>query len=161
MTSFDVLQEQTLAFRRAIVRMLEEQSHRADIKPPTWNNTLHWHAGHLITTPRVLTYGLMGEPLGVPKEYRAWFAKGTSPDGWGDAPIPSYSELVSSIVDLTVPVLDEWRVRGDEPFPEPYPTSVGAVLRTPAQALSFSLAHDGTHMGMIQALIRGLNGMGA
>jgi hypothetical protein len=159
MIDWSILREQTLGFRRAIAGMLEGEGRRAGIRPPTWNNNLHWHAGHLITTPRILTYGLMGEPIGVPEEYRKWFAKGSSPADWGDDPVPSFEELAGRLVDVIPPLFDAFEARADEPFPRPYPTSVGVLLRTPAEALSFSLAHDGTHMGMIQALRRGLNGI--
>jgi hypothetical protein len=47
----------------------------------------------------------------------------------------------------------------DEPFLQPYTTSAGVVLHTPAQALNFSLAHDGIHMGLMMALKRGLDAM--
>lgn len=161
MADWEQLLEFTMGFRRAIVGMLEGEADRADILPPTWNNNLHWHAGHLVTTPRLLTLGLLGEPLGIPETYRRWFAKGTSPADWAEADaVPSFDELVPVILDQTPALFEQLRPIADKPLANPYTTSVGVTLRTPAEALRFSLVHDGTHMGMIQALRRGLNGMG-
>jgi hypothetical protein len=47
----------------------------------------------------------------------------------------------------------------DEPFLEPYTTTVGVVLHSPAEALNFSMTHDGIHLGMLLALKRGLDAM--
>ncbi len=160
MSDWEQLLDYTMGFRRAITGMLDGEAERADTIPATWNNNLHWHAGHLVTTPRVLTLGLLGEPLGIPDPYRKWFAKGSSPSDWADAEgLPGFEDLVPVIVDQTPALFEQLRPIADRPFPNPYTTSVGVTLRTPADALRFSLVHDGTHMGMIQALRRGLNGM--
>jgi hypothetical protein len=155
--SFDNVREQTLTLRRTLVKKMQTLADKADVIPPGWNNNLRWHAGHLVVTPRNLTHGIAGEPLGVPAEYRIWFGKGSSPREWGNAPIPSYAQLLDEMVsqaeahfavlakrDLTVP------------FANAYPTTPGIVLETPAQALVFSFMHDGIHLGMVLALARAL-----
>jgi hypothetical protein len=160
MIDWKAIKDQTMGFRTAIVGLLSTESERADIRPPTWNNTLHWHAGHLVTTPRLLTLGLLQEPLDIPADYRRWFAKGTSPKDWtaNDA-IPSFESLLDVIIERTPVLFDALEDRAETPFTTPYQTSVGILLRNPMEALTFSLVHDGTHMGMIMALKRGLDGM--
>lgn len=158
MISLDTLTDQTLGTRQAIVKLLKtvpiEQS---DTVPPTWHNNARWHAGHLLITPCLLTYGIMQEPLPVPEEYRAWFAKGTSPEAWDNPEaIPGYIDLVDDIVPLSGRLFDDLRDRMDTQFIEPYTTSVGIVLKTPAEALNFSLLHDGIHFGSLLALVRAL-----
>ena len=156
MIVIDTLRAQTLGFRKAIAGMLREDADRADEIPPNWNNNLRWHAGHLIVTPRLLTFGLAGEPLGVPEDYRKWFAKGSGPRGWGNDPVPPFVELVDALVASIETIFQSMNGRMERPFPQPYTTSLGIVLSTPAESLNFSLAHDAMHLGMVMALRREL-----
>jgi hypothetical protein len=159
MIDWNTLKAQTLGYRSAIASLARNETDRVRTIPPTWNNNLHWHAGHLVVTPCLLTYGLMGEPLPIPAEYRRWFAKGTSPAGWNGETLPSYEKLADEMLEIVPGIFADFENRTDTPYAGPYATSIGVPLNTPAEALTFSLAHDGIHFGMIQALIRGLNGM--
>jgi hypothetical protein len=160
MTPTDTLIDQTLSMRQMIVKLLKSiPLEQASSIPPTWHNNAHWHAGHLIVTPALITHGIAKEPLGVPEEYRTWFAKGSSPAGWGQDAVPAYTDLCDDLVPSSGRLFESLRGRLDEPFLEPYTTSVGVVLHTPAQALNFSMAHDGIHLGMLMALKRGLDAM--
>lgn len=158
---WNTLKLQTIGFRRRIAELLEPEADRAHIIPPAWNNNLHWHAGHLVVTPHLLTSDNMGEPIGVPEEYRRWFAKGSSPRSWAGEDIPPFSSLVKQLESTAVELFDAFRDRAGEEFPEPFRTSTGVTLHTPADALLFSLAHDGFHLGSILALLRALNAMPA
>lgn len=156
MTSLDAVKDQTLKLRAMIARLVAEDKHRADVIPAGWNNNLRWHVGHLITTPHLLTQALMGEPLTMPAEYRALFAKGTSPAGWQGQEVPPLDTLLGQMTACSEAIFEAFAARADEPFPQPYTTSVGVVLATPAQSLLFSQAHDGIHLGMVMALRRAL-----
>lgn len=158
MISLDTLTDQTLGTRQAIVKLLKSiPIEQTDTVPPTWHNSARWHAGHLLITPCLLTYGILQEPLPVPEEYRQWFAKGTCPKDWANPEaVPGFVDLVDEIVPLSGRLFDDLRPRMDTPFIEPYTTSVGVVLKSPAEALNFSLMHDGIHLGMLLALARAL-----
>jgi hypothetical protein len=158
MISVDTLIDQTLGLRQTIVKLLKSiPIEHADTIPPTWHNNARWHAGHLLITPCMITYGIMKEPLPLPAEYRQWFAKGSSPAGWENPEaMPGFIDLVDDIVPSAGRLFDDLKPRLEEPFIEPYATSAGPVLRTPAEALNFSLAHDGIHLGMLMALVRAL-----
>jgi len=156
--SSSYLKDQTLAVRRMIAGASEPLKAKADHIPPTWSNNLRWHLGHLVVTPRLLTYGLFKEPLGVDEKYRAWFAKGSSPANWkGGDELPSVDHLVGEIVVSIDELFDAMAPRLDTAYPEAYTTSVGVVLTNPREALSFSLMHDGIHLGLLLALRRALN----
>ncbi|MFH0793648.1 MAG: DinB family protein [bacterium] len=157
MSFFDTLRDQMLKTREMTVNLLKGiGDERADEMPPTWKNNARWHTGHLVITPRLLTFGLMKEELGVPQEYRKWFAKGSSPKDWAGDTIPSYSELIEAIVPTSETLFENFCERFEAPFPESYTTPVGVVLKTPAEALNRSLTHDGIHLGLLLALRRGL-----
>ncbi|MGI8906045.1 MAG: DinB family protein [Candidatus Sumerlaeaceae bacterium] len=160
MTSTETLIDQTLGLRQLIVKLLKSiPLEQADNIPPTWHNNARWHAGHLVVTPAMLTHGILKEPLGVPEEFRTWFAKGSSPAGWGNDSVPDYHDLCDDLLPASGRLFEAMRSRMDDAFMEPYTTSTGVVLHTPAQALNFSLAHDGIHLGMLMALKRGLDAM--
>ena len=158
MITIETLLDQTLATRQTIVKVLKSiPVEQADTIPPTWNNNARWHAGHLLITPCLLSHGLLKEDLTVPEDYRKWFAKGTGPADWsGDDAIPTYADLVDEIVPLAGRLIESFKDRLNEPFLEPYTTSVGIILRTPGEAFNMSLMHDGIHLGMLLALRRAL-----
>jgi hypothetical protein len=153
---FDVLMETARLHRLAITEILRSLKGREDVIPLGWNNNARWHAGHLVLTPHLLTLARLGEPMIVPEEYRQWFAKGTGPADWGAAPIPAYDDLVDQIVPSSVNLHEALRGRLEEPFQEPYVTSVGAKLTCPLDALTLSGVHDGIHLGLLLALRRAL-----
>jgi uncharacterized damage-inducible protein DinB len=155
MIAYDTIIYQTLFIRGGVTKLLTDLTPaQSDATPPSWNNNARWHAGHLVLTPRLLTRALRGEPLGVDEAWRKWFAKGTSPAGWGQDPVPTLAELLPRITAGSEELFEEFRDRLDEPYATPYTTSSGAVLKPPGEALNFSLAHDGIHLGMLYALKR-------
>jgi hypothetical protein len=158
MITVETLIDQTLAVRQMIVQVLKSiPVEQADVIPPTWHNNARWHAGHLIITPCLLSHGLLKEPLTVPEEYRAWFAKGSSPTVWPDkATLPSYADLIDELVPLSGRLIESFKDRMDETYLEPYSTTVGIVLHNPAEAFNMSVIHDGIHLGMLLALRRAL-----
>lgn len=157
MFPIDTVFDQTIAIRRMIVKTLRSiPKEQADFIAPTWKNNARWHAGHLIVTPRLLTYGKMGLPLGLPENYRKWFVKGSSPDEWGKDLVPSFGDLAESIVPCMEELFGSLRPRLEEAFPKPYTTSTGVILKNAAESLNFSLVHDGIHLGNLMAIRRNL-----
>lgn len=158
MITTETIINQTLLIRQMIVKVLKAiPTEQADVIPPTWKNNARWHAGHLIVTPCLLTHGLLKEPLTVPEEFRQWFAKESSPANWSDPEaLPSYADLVDDLIPLSGRLIETFKDRMDEPFLEPYTTTVGIVLHNPGEALNMSLAHDGIHLGLLMALRRAL-----
>lgn len=149
--------DQTLATRQTIVKVLKSIPHEfTSVVPPTWSNNAHWHAGHLIVTPYLLTYGVMKEPLLLEDNYKDLFAKGTGPASWEEHTVPTYEDLVDNIVSSSGKLFESLRDRWEIPYVEPYTTSVGIILKSPVEALQFSLMHDGIHLGMLLALRRAL-----
>lgn len=157
MITFDTLLSQTLSIRQRATDLLRSiPTEQADVVPPTWKNNARWHAGHMIVTPRLLTYNLMGKPLGVPDEYRKWFAKGSGPEAWNGEPVPGYEELISQLIPASEKLFGDLKDQLATPFAQPYKTSAGTVLNSLAESLNFSLMHDGIHVGMLLALRRNL-----
>jgi hypothetical protein len=158
MTQIDLILQQTLTFRTKVGELLlsipEEDRTRI---PSGWNNHALWHAGHLLTTPRLLTLGLAGRELGMPSHWRKLFSKDSAPATWPDNPsIPSYGEMVGALGSTISEIVETLGPAISEPFANPYVTSTGVVLHSPAESLPFSFCHDGIHLGLILALRRAL-----
>ncbi len=154
--TFELVRSQTITFRKTIASIASGLADVADEIPPTWNNNVRWHIGHLVVTPHLLTYGLLGEPIGLPEQYRGWFAKGTSPLTWGDDPVPPFDQLLMELESTTLSIFDAFASRADAAYKEPYKTTPGVVLPNVTEALCFSQAHDGIHVGLLFALKRAL-----
>ena len=153
----EMIRHQTLALRNTAAKLLRElPADCVDDIPPTWKNNARWHVGHLVVTPRLLTYGLLGEPLGVPEDYRKWFAKGSSPGDWAGQSIPTFEQLLHELTNKSEELFAAMARRMDETFAKPYATTPGAVLASVGESLNFSQAHDGIHLGLIFALRRAL-----
>lgn len=157
MTNPDKLLQFTTSLRAALANRLRDvPADKFDAVPVGWNSTLRWQVGHLVVTPRRLTFLLLGEPLGLPEDYNRWFAKDSSPAKWGSDPVPSATQLLDLMESDIRVVFEQLRPRWDEPFANPYTTSSGAVLSTPGEALCFSLVHDGIHLGLVRGTLRAL-----
>ena len=71
---------------------------QVDIQPEGFNNTLHWHIGHVLTTTESLLFGFPKNTSHLPANYLGLFAKGTKPTDWqGD--VPSVSVLTNQLKD--------------------------------------------------------------
>lgn len=155
--TIDSLIDQTLGTRQTIVKLLKSiPNESADVIPPTWTNNARWHAGHLIVTPYLVTFGVLKETNPIIDSFRNEFGKGTDPTQWEGKSIPSYEDLVDDIVPSAGRLFDLLKDRIDQPYIEPYMTSVGIALHSPRESLQFSLMHDGIHLGMLLALRRAL-----
>jgi hypothetical protein len=153
----EIIREATLKVRHTQLGLFKALASKSTVIPPTWRNHLHWHLGHLILTPRLLTYGLLKEDLGVPATYRPLFAKDSTPLNWKpEDQIPSYEQLLEDFIPTTEALFAQMATRGLESYSTPYVTSPGVVLENPLQALNFSQFHDGIHLGLTIALRRAL-----
>lgn len=156
MDSLELIEYQTTTLRGTIARSVQPHLAKADLIPPTWKNNLRWQVGHLVTVPHLLTYGLLGEPLPIPAEYRGWFGARTSPADWKGARIPEMDVLVDELTASIPRIFREIKPRADKQFSEPFTSGAGVTMRSPRETLTFSFAHDGIHLGMILALGRAL-----
>lgn len=149
--------EQTLAIRDRILDVVNSIP-EADIDriPESWSNNVHWHVGHLVVVPCMLARMLSGQALGLSEEYKTLFAKGTAPSAWDGHTVPPIGPLKDQVRSVMMELFHEFANRLTTPFPQPYTTSAGVVLKTPGEALNFSLAHDGIHLGLLLALRRSL-----
>lgn len=119
-----------------------------DIQPKGFNNNIHWHVGHVLTTTESLVFGFPKNTSDLSANYMELFARGTKPADWkGD--VPSVSVLVSQLKDQLnrmkeIPV-ESLSVKLKEPF---------LGQETYGELVNFALFHESLHLGHIQAMKR-------
>jgi hypothetical protein len=120
----------------------------AGIQPEGFNNNIHWHIGHVLTTTESLVFGFPEKSSHLPANYMELFARGTKPADWqGD--VPSVSVLSSQLKEQLkrmkeIPV-DSLSVKLKKPF---------LGQETYGELVNFALLHENLHLGHIQAMKR-------
>ncbi len=157
MQQLEMIQECTIKFRQTALNLFKAEAKNAAIVPPGWKNNMHWHLGHLIITPYLLTHGLLQEDLGELARYRDLFGKDSTPLNWrAEDNVPPYDALLEELMPRTEALFQNLEGKINQPFAAAYTTSPGVVLSTPLHALNFSQTHDGIHAGLLFALRRAL-----
>jgi hypothetical protein len=119
-----------------------------DIQPEGFNNTIHWHVGHVLTATEQFMFGFPKKSSNLPEKYMELFATRTKPADWqGD--VPSVKELSEQ--------LKEQGKRIKEIHPESLNEKLKAPflgLETFGEVANFALFHETLHLGQIQAMKR-------
>ena len=69
-----------------------------EFQPEGFNNTIHWHVGHVLTVAEQFMFGFPKKSTSLPANYMELFATGTKPADWqGD--VPSVQELLDQLQD--------------------------------------------------------------
>ncbi|WP_054957536.1 DinB family protein [Paenibacillus dakarensis] len=123
-----------------------------DIQAPQFNNTIRWHAGHIIV---VLNHFLsMSIPYSyeVPEGYKGLFGPGTKPADWDVTP-PTKDELVQQLSEQL------------EHLSEVTPDMLEETLKSPVdlgskhfekagELFNFALLHEAMHLGNISSMLK-------
>jgi uncharacterized damage-inducible protein DinB len=137
-----------LAREKFIKSVAELDEGIEDVQPEGFNNTIHWHVGHVLTVAEQFMFGFPKKTTQLPANYIELFASGTSPAAWqGD--VPSVQELIVQ--------LQEQLTRIKEIPAE----SVNQRLKTSflgqetfGELTNFAIFHESIHLGQIQAMKR-------
>ncbi len=62
------------------------------MQPEGFNNTIHWHVGHMLTVAEQFMFGFPKKSESLPANYMEFFATGTKPADW-HGEVPSVQEL--------------------------------------------------------------------
>lgn len=54
----------------------------ADVQPEGFNNTIHWHIGHILTVSEQFLFGFPNQSKHLPENYASLFGNGTKPADW-------------------------------------------------------------------------------
>ncbi|MDH6656855.1 UNVERIFIED_ORG: hypothetical protein J3A77_006064 [Bacillus sp. PvP124] len=73
----------------------------ANVQPDGFNNTIHWHVGHVLTFTEQLMFGFPEKTTYFPANYIELFGNGTKPADWKDE-VPSLDELIIQLKDQSI-----------------------------------------------------------
>ena len=119
-----------------------------DVQPQGFNNTIHWHVGHVLTVAEQFMFGFPKKSTSLPANYMELFATGTKPADWqGD--VPSVQELTAQLKEQLKRVKE---IPGE---------SFNEKLKTPflgqetfGELANFAVFHESNHIGQMHAMKR-------
>jgi uncharacterized damage-inducible protein DinB len=150
MTEEQIFSQMAYIRSRTIKWIEEVDSALLDIIPKNFNNTIHWHTGHILLVQDRLTLRLIGEEIGLPDEYNTWFANGTKPADWITQP-PAVGFLLEELKAQTVRLHKQITAKLTTPIVIPFLNK-----DTLGETLNHSLYHEGIHLGYMMALKRAI-----
>lgn len=123
--------------------------------PPFCNNCPVWNIGHVMVIQEETILRPFGEKGLLPEAYRTLFGEGWCSCDW-NGNRPDWNEVLS-LLDPTRTRIEEFVLHGKSkktPLPEPQLTSIGIVLNTVADAVSFCTLHESIHLGVLTTYAR-------
>jgi uncharacterized damage-inducible protein DinB len=137
-----------LARGKFINYVVELEEGISDIQPEGFNNTIHWHVGHVLTVAEQFMFGFPKKSTELPASYMTLFASGTSPAAWqGD--VPPVKELIAQLKGQIA------RINGipAESFEQKLKTPF-LGQETFGELANFAIFHESIHLGQMQAMKR-------
>ncbi|MBP1970565.1 hypothetical protein J2Z83_002686 [Virgibacillus natechei] len=118
----------------------------ADYQAEAFNNTIHWHVGHVLVTAEALLFGYPKQSANFPEKYNDLFGGGTKPADW-PSEVPAISELVN--------LLEEQQTRinelSDDFFAQELPFKF-MNFKTYDELFAMVIQHESEHLGKMKAM---------
>jgi uncharacterized damage-inducible protein DinB len=132
--------------RSNLFKSIEESNEGIfDVQPEGFNNTIHWHIGHILTVGEQFLFGAEGT---LPPRYGELFGYGTRPSEWsGEVPI------VESLVEELKNQLSRIKEIPEERFANSLPKRI-LGRETYGQLAGLAAYHEAFHYGQIHAMKR-------
>lgn len=128
------------------VEKLNEEN--VDVQPVGFNNTIHWHVGHVLTVAEQFMFGFPKKLTSLPANYMELFATGTKPADW-QGEVPSIKELTEQLKDQMKRIKEIPAESFSERLKTPF-----LGQETYGELANFAIFHEATHLGQIQAMKR-------
>ncbi|MBM7662997.1 putative damage-inducible protein DinB [Bacillus mesophilus] len=121
-----------------------------DVQPEGFNNTIHWHVGHVLLSAENFMFGFPKKSTNLPLYYTELFGMGTKPSDW-QGEIPTLEELIQQLEDQSSRIQDLPMSFYEEKLPFNFP--VGDI-KTFGELFGFMLYHEAEHLGQMKAMKR-------
>lgn len=142
-----------LTFRGALVKLVENlDDEMLDSVPQNFNNNIRWNLAHLIVTPALLTYQLVGtnSPL-IGPEFISSAKKGTNHENFNLGEEYGIKHLSEILIETIKQLQRDYEDLSHRDF-KAYETSTGFVIKDLQSAIAYSNIHDGIHLGVISSI---------
>ncbi|MCC3376078.1 DinB family protein [Cohnella sp. REN36] len=146
-----VLQSASSVRQLVIGQLQAVPEEQYDIRPAGWNNTVRWHAGHLVHWMDTAFSLAFGRTPIAPDSYTAFFATGTKPAEWKGEP-PTKEELIERLSAQLQRIEEIQDKELDAALGEP--VEMGPLrFETAGTLYNFMLMHEAMHLGKITSLL--------
>jgi len=139
-------------FELTKTKFLEEiegiEDHVLDAQPAGFNNTIHWHIGHVLTTTEQFMFGYPHQSKNLPENYIGLFGYGTKPSDWSGE-VPTLEELIQQLKEQLTRLKELPSERFDIKLEQPILGS-----NTVGELANLTLYHEAHHLGQIHAMKR-------
>ncbi|MGE7876422.1 DinB family protein [Peribacillus muralis] len=138
------VQNQLTMMRKNLLKEIEGVTpEHMDIQPEGFNNTLHWHLGHVLTAAEKF---LLDSSSTLPANYSQLFGYGSKPADWtGD--VPSVDTLTQQLQEQLGRLLEIPEERLTEKAAQPF-----MGMETIGEFINFVVLHEANHIGQIHAM---------
>ncbi|MFJ7752409.1 DinB family protein [Peribacillus muralis] len=138
------VQNQLTMMRKNLLKEIEGVTpEHMDIQPEGFNNTLHWHLGHVLTAAEKF---LLDSSSTLPANYGKLFGYGSKPADWtGD--VPSVDTLTQQLQEQLGRLLEIPEERLTEKAAQPF-----MGMETIGEFINFVVLHEANHIGQIHAM---------
>jgi len=135
--------------RSRLVRNVETLDEvNVDVQPVGFNNTIHWHVGHVLTVAEQFMFGFPKKSTSLPANYMELFATGTKPADW-QGEVPSMKELTEQLKNQMKRIKEIPAESFSERLKTPF-----LGQETFGELANFAIFHEANHLGQIQAMKR-------
>lgn len=143
----DYLTQQFNVTRNGLLRDINNLDNSImDVQPKGFNNTIHWHIGHILTTTEQFVFGFPKKTKHIPNHYYDLFANGTKPADWtGDVPD------VDTLTDQLADQLERFKQIPAEQFEQNLEKPL-LGQETVGGLVTFAIFHEANHVGQIHAM---------
>jgi hypothetical protein len=121
---------------------------QTDVQPDGFNNTIHWHTGHVLTVTEQTMFGFPHATTHLPTNYKELFGNGTKPTDW-TGNVPTMDELMVQLKDQLARIQQISAEQLNNTLETPF-----LGCKTFGELACVTLMHEAAHMGQIQAMKR-------
>jgi hypothetical protein len=131
---------------KALENVTEEQ---AKVIPTNFNNNILWNVGHIYVSFEHIVLGSVGKAQKI--DWADLFVPGSKPAEWTKE-APTLEELKGLLQEQTSRVAEVLEGHLDDQAENPFKLGELATFTTARECISFSLFHEGLHVGTINNL---------
>ncbi|MED3562851.1 DinB family protein [Bacillus xiapuensis] len=118
------------------------------VQPDGFNNTIHWHTGHVLTVTEQTMFGFPHATNHLPTNYIKLFGNGTKPADW-TGNVPTMDELILQLKEQLPRIKQISAEQLNNTLDTPF-----LGCKTFGELACVTLMHESVHLGQIQAMKR-------
>lgn len=117
-----------------------------DVQPEGFNNTIHWHIGHILTVTEQFLFAFPDKTKHIPENYVDLFGNGTKPADWSGE-VPTVDALIKQLADQLERIKQITSEQFEHKLDKPLfgQDTVGGLA-------TFAVFHEANHVGQIHAM---------